>query len=359
ERLADSEERFRLLVQHSSDIITILAADGTVLYQSPSLETVLGYAPAEREGQNIFAVPLVHPDDVAARHAMLRQALDQPDALVCAEYRLRHKDGRWRWIEAIACNLLHDPRIGGIILNSRDITERKEYEQRRDDFISIAAHELRAPLTSVQGFAELLARRVAREGHPELVEIVAKMTQQVSRMTTLVQELLDVSRLQTGNLVFDLQPVALNALVHDIVQEIQPLAPDHRLVIAEGEPVIVRADALKTAQVVRNLLLNAIKYSPDADRVIVRITHEDSVGRVRIQDFGVGIPVEEQERVFERFGRVQATRDRFPGLGLGLYITKGLVEGQGGTIRVESRPGTGSTFSFTLPLWDEERLLAT
>jgi signal transduction histidine kinase len=174
-------------------------------------------------------------------------------------------------------------------------------------------------------------------------------------MNTLVQELLDVSRLQTGNLVFDLQPVALNAVVNDIVEEIQPLAPGHRLVIAEMEPVIVRADALKTAQVLRNLLLNAIKYSPDADRVIVRITQEGRSGRVRIQDFGVGIPVEEQERVFERFGRVQATRGRFPGLGLGLYITKGLVEGQGGTIGVESRPGAGSTFSFTLPLWDEGR----
>ena len=355
ERLADSEERFRLLVQHSSDIITILAPDGTVLYQSPSLERVLGYPPAEREGQNIFAAPFVHPDDAAAQHAMLRQALDQPNALVRAEYRLRHKDGRWRWIEAIARNLLHDPRIGGIIVNSRDITERKDYEQRKDDFISIAAHELRAPLTGVQGFAQVLAQRTARAGRPDLVEIVSKITQQVSRMNTLVQELLDVSRLQTGNLDFDLQPVALNAVVHDIVEEIQPLAPRHRLVIAEMEPVIVRADALKTAQVLRNLLLNAIKYSPDADRVIVRITHEDRAGRVRIQDFGVGIPVEEQERVFERFGRVQATRCQFPGLGLGLYITKGLVEGQGGTIGVESRPEAGSTFSFTLPLWDERR----
>ena len=355
ERLANSEERFRLLVQHSSDIITILAPDGTVLYQSPSLERVLGYAPAEREGQNIFATPLVHPDDAAAQHAMLRQALDQPNVLVRAEYRLRHKDGRWRWIEAIARNLLHDPRIGGIIVNSRDITERKDYEQRKDDFISIAAHELRAPLTSVQGFAQVLAQRTARAGRPDLVEIVSKITQQVSRMNTLVQELLDVSRLQTGNLDFDLQPVALNAVVNDIVEEIQPLAPGHRLVIAEMEPVIVRADALKTAQVVRNLLLNAIKYSPDADRVIVRITQEDRAGRVRIQDFGVGIPLEEQECVFERFGRAQATHDRFPGLGLGLYITKGLVEGQGGTIGVESRPGAGSTFSFTLPLWDEGR----
>ena len=117
----------------------------------------------------------------------------------------------------------------------------------------------------------------------------------------------------------------------------------------------MRADAPKTAQVVRNLLVNAIKYSPEADRVIVRVTHDDSVGRVWVQDFGVGIPVEEQERVFERFGRVQATRGRFPGLGLGLYITKGLVEGQGGTIAVESRPHAGATFSFTLPLWDEER----
>jgi signal transduction histidine kinase len=249
-----------------------------------------------------------------------------------------------------------DPRIGGIVANYRDVTERKDYEQRKDDFISIAAHELRAPLTSVQGFAEVLARRAAREGHAELVKIVAKLTQQVSRMTTLVQELLDVSRLQSGNTVFDLQPVALDALVTEIVAKMQPLALGHRLAIAEMEPVIVMADAPKTAQVLRNLLVNAIKYSPEADRVIVRVTHDDSVGRVRIQDFGVGIPVEEQERVF---GRLQATRDRFPGLGLGLYITKGLVEGQGGTIAVESRPGAGSTFTVTLPLWEEERLLAT
>src|SRR5919199_3149716 len=262
ERLADSEERFRLLVQHSSDVITILTPEGTVLYSSPSLEHVLGYAPAQRVGTNIFVTALVHPEDVEAKKAMLRQAVEHPDELVRAEFRLRHKDGRWRWIEAVARNLLHDPRIGGIVANYRDVTERKAYEQRKDDFISIAAHELRTPLTSVQGFAEVLGRRAAGGGHAELVAIVSKLRQQVSRLNTLVQELLDVSRLQSGNTVFDLQPVALNVLVHDVVAEIQPLAPDHGLVITETEPVIVRADAPKTAQVVRNLLLNAIKYSP-------------------------------------------------------------------------------------------------
>src|SRR5919199_2986762 len=107
ERLADSEERFRLLVQHSSDIITVLTPEGTVLYSSPSLEHVLGYAPAERVGTNIFLTALVHPEDVGAKRAMLRQAVEHPDPdeLVRAEFRLRHKDGRWRWIEAVARNL--------------------------------------------------------------------------------------------------------------------------------------------------------------------------------------------------------------------------------------------------------------
>src|SRR5918911_1357227 len=130
ERLVDSEERFRLLVQHSSDIITVLTPEGTVLYSSPSLEHVLGYAPAERVGTNIFLTALVHPEDVEAKKAMLRQAVEHPAELVRAEFRLRHKDGRWRWIEAVARNLLHDPRIGGIIANYRDVTERKQAAER-------------------------------------------------------------------------------------------------------------------------------------------------------------------------------------------------------------------------------------
>jgi PAS domain S-box-containing protein len=158
EGLADSEERFRLLVQHSSDIITVLTPEGSVLYSSPSLENVLGYAPAERVGKHIFVTALVHPEDVGAKKAMLRQAVEHPDELVRAEFRLRHKDGRWRRIEAVARNLLHDPRIGGIVANYRDVTEHKDYEQRKDDFISIAAHELRTPLTSVQ-------RRGLARGH--------------------------------------------------------------------------------------------------------------------------------------------------------------------------------------------------
>jgi signal transduction histidine kinase len=215
------------------------------------------------------------------------------------------------------------------------------------------------PVTSSRRWAARLASSVNREAGPRLQSSCPcglwRCPHHPNTPAGPEQRFGAASRLQTGNLVFDRQPVALNALVNDIVEEIQPLAARHRLVIAETEPVIVTADPLKTAQVLRNLLLNAIKYSPDADRVIVRITQEDRAGRVRIQDFGVGIPFEDQERVFERFGRVQTARGQFPGLGLGLYITKGLVEGQGGTIGGESRPGAGSTFSFTLPLWDEGR----
>jgi PAS domain S-box-containing protein len=354
DRLATSEERFRLLVQHSSDVITVLSAEGMVLYQSASFEQLLGYAPAAPLDQHIAAPSLVHPDDQPAVDAMVRQVRAQPASSVRAEYRLRHRDGNWRWIEVVATNCLDDPRIGGIIANSRDITARKAYEERKDEFISIAAHELRSPLTALLGFTELLGRRAERDGNPAYSQSVARIAQQADRLSTLVQELLDVSRLQTGNLAFYLQPVVLNTLISEFLAEVRHEAPRHRLVLEQMDAVIVRADAHKTTQVLRNLLLNAIKYSPAADRVIIRVTREGDVGRVSVQDFGVGIPVEEQDRVFERFVRVQATRDRFPGLGLGLYIAKGIVEGQEGTIAVESCPGVGSTFSVTLPLWDAE-----
>ena len=128
EVLRQSEERFRLLVQNSSDIITIFGADGTVHFQSQSLERILGRRPEERIGKNIFQDPIVHPDDAAKKRAFFEEALRHPGSNVTAEFRLRHADGSWRDIEAIGRNLLDDPRIAGILANYRDMTERKRAE---------------------------------------------------------------------------------------------------------------------------------------------------------------------------------------------------------------------------------------
>jgi PAS domain S-box-containing protein len=236
------------------------------------------------------------------------------------------------------------------IENSRLYAESQKAVALRDDFIYVASHELRTPVTSLKLYTEVLQRQAERGNLDQIGKNLSKMNAQIDKLSVLIGDLLDVSRIEAGKLDLRDDEVDLSALVAEIVDAIQPTAPRHRIEVEGGITRTVRGDRDRLGQVLTNLLTNATKYSPLADRVIIRLGEDGDRAFVEFQDFGIGIDSEHLERIFERFYRVNGSDDAsFPGLGIGLYITSQIVRRHGGTISVSSRAGEGSVFHVELP----------
>ncbi|NVJ01609.1 PAS-domain containing protein [Myxococcus sp. AM009] len=233
----------------------------------------------------------------------------------------------------------------------RLLREAQEAIRVRDDFLSIAAHELKTPLTPLKLHLQMLRQqRAEADGAP--ARHVDKSLMQVSRLTGLVNDLLDTSRIQEGRLTLKHGPVVLQELSHDVVSEMRLSSAHHRVEYEAPEaPLVVLGDADRLAQVLVNLMENAFKYSPSGGTVHVRMAREERHAHGSVQDEGIGIPRDQQEHLFERFFRARnAPISGFGGLGLGLYICRDIVERHGGRLWVESELGRGSTFHFTVPL---------
>ena len=239
-----------------------------------------------------------------------------------------------------------------------EIRERKnaeealrESEARKDEFISMASHELKTPLTSLKGFTNLLQRRLTKQGDKQALHFLARMEEQLDKLSKLVSDLLDVTKMQTGKLEFREERFFLNELVRETLENLQGTMETHHLQLEEVTDVQVLGDKDRLGQVLINLLTNAIKYSPEADTVIVRVSADEHNAIVSVQDFGIGIAETHQEKIFERFYQVNDdTEKTFPGLGIGLYISSQIVRGHHGRLWVESAKGAGATFYVSLPL---------
>jgi signal transduction histidine kinase len=228
-------------------------------------------------------------------------------------------------------------------------------KQRNDQFLAIASHELRTPLTSMKGYTEVLERRLKRSNQTELVTYTTKLDDQLSKVTGLIRDLLDVSKIQSGQLQMRRERLSINSVVEQSIEEVQALAHHHRIVVTGWSNTPVSGDPVRLCQVLTNLLSNAIKYSPTSDRVIVRVSEARDKVIVSVQDFGIGVPAKERTTIFEPYFRSQHTqREDVPGgLGMGLYIAQEIVRWHGGRIWLDSEEEKGSTFSFLLPLFKE------
>jgi signal transduction histidine kinase len=225
--------------------------------------------------------------------------------------------------------------------------------QTRDVFLSIAAHELKTPLTSLSGNAQLLQRRWTRAGADERdLRAVGVIVQQARRLNQLLGMLLDLSRIQTGRLGIEPAWFDLAALVERVIEDAQPTAPQHRLVYdGPHAPLTAWGDVLRLEQVVQNLVQNAVKYSPNGGTVQVRLAAHDDSAVLSVADHGIGIPPDALPNIFTRFYRAEnADQHALSGFGIGLYVVKEIMTLHGGTINVESLPGVGTTFTVQLPL---------
>ncbi|MGI8827439.1 MAG: ATP-binding protein [Chloroflexota bacterium] len=232
-----------------------------------------------------------------------------------------------------------------------DMTEVRQLDQNKDAFLSLVSHELRTPVTSIKGYAQLLQRR-ARTEHPSEQTMIAYATieRQTSRMQELIDMLLDVSRLESGRLRLDARDVNVSDLVGRVAEMVQMTSDAHEIALrVPAKSVWLEADEHRLEQVLVNLLANGIRYTPEGGTITLSLKEIDGAVQIAVRDEGVGISTHSLDKVFERFYRAEGVPES-QGLGVGLYITRGIVERHGGSIRVESAPGRGSTFTVTLPL---------
>jgi len=239
--------------------------------------------------------------------------------------------------------------------------ELKELDRLKSDFVSNVSHELRTPLTAIKGAVDLLLREVPGPLNENQTHHLSRVRSNTQHLAGLINDLLDLSKIEEGRIQLDAHPVSLGGLVQEVMETVKPMAAEKPVLLEVDVPepsFLVWADRDKVTQMLMNLIGNAIKFTPSNGRVVVS-TANDRRGwvRVLIRDTGPGIPVSEQEKIFEKF--YQLTQDGGPkpkGTGLGLAISKSLVELHGGKIWVESEEGRGSTFSFTLPIWSSQHL---
>lgn len=254
--------------------------------------------------------------------------------------------------------VLEGHRTELILLAIEDITEKKLLDSHKDDFIGIVSHELKTPLSSIKAFVQVLSSHNKSTQDTKDIYILDKISAQVEKMEHMLSTFLNAYTLQARKLELHNSHFFLNDLVHDIVETLRYSAPHHTIINKTKTDHKIFADKERIGQVLNNLLTNAIKYSPKAHKVIVEAEENGKELIVKVQDFGPGIPKEQQRIIFERFFRAKVQKKRnVEGLGLGLYIAYEIIREHKGRMWVESKAGKGSIFYFTLPLHPKKRPL--
>ncbi|MEX0912312.1 MAG: PAS domain-containing sensor histidine kinase [Gemmatimonadota bacterium] len=342
------------LVANVQDAIVVLDASGQVIFESPSACDTLGVPPTDSAG--VFRMERIHPDERDAVIDSFERTIAVSGSVARATYRFRRADGSWQHLEAVAKNLLNDPRFGGVLITLRDVTERTlalEAAERagraRDEFLARMSHELRTPIHAILGWAELLIAADATE----IEEGVVQITAAGKHLLRLVEDALDVAAVQEGRVTLDITPVDISEVVTEAIDLVHPLAVrrDVRIHLAsECVGTRVMADRGRLRQVVLNLLSNAVKYNRYAGDVRIRWEHPTcNQRRIYVTDSGPGLPENALPRVFDRFERLGMEKAGIEGNGLGLAISNRLIEMMGGTLGVRSEPGAGAEFWIDLP----------
>lgn len=233
----------------------------------------------------------------------------------------------------------------------KESQEQKKSLEQKDEFISIASHELKTPVTSIKGYIQLLRFSFKEQGNTRAEEMLGKADAQVNKLSKLINELLDVRRIENGQLQYNEENFDLGDLAKELVHELVSLSNMHDLRCTAVDHCIVYGDRNKIGQVISNLIENAIKYSPSKSAIVIDVNMADGKARCSVKDFGMGIPENEQEKIFDRFYRVAGSvESTYSGLGLGLYISAEIIKRHNGKLTVESEFAKGSIFVFELPL---------
>jgi PAS domain S-box-containing protein len=353
EDLLKSEARFIKLMSSSIIGIAIVNLKGNILDTNEAFLRMIGYTQKDFKKKKIswrdLTPPEFHPVDQFAI-----QELEEYGECTPYEKEYIRKDGTK--LPILLGGVMLEKDIGSCVTFILDITEQKKLEQRKDEFISIASHELKTPITSIKALSQILIKKYQNSGDEKLLSYLGRMNSELERLKHLVASLLDVSVIQSGEIEYQPEVIVLQDLVNETVENMQLTTESHRIEKEGQTSARIIGDRYRLTQVLINLISNAIKYSPTEKKVLIKIYEEDKNAIIAVHDYGIGIPEDQQRQIFHRFYRANTSPQYVFGLGLGLYIASQIVRRHKGQLRVKSKYGEGSTFSLSLPIATKKQL---
>lgn len=347
QKLKRSEERLNTLILASSDVVFGMNADWSLM-QPIKGRTLVKTSAIPQKNWMEQNIPTSEHKRVMS---IIKKAIKQKSVFEI-EHQIKRANGSLGWTFSRAVPILD--KNGAIIEwfgSASDITEQKELELQKDNFLGIVSHELKTPVTSIKAYTQVLQTMFEAKGDSSSAGLLGKMDSQVDRLNNLITDLLDVTNIQSGKMKFNRVYFDFNQLVTETIEDVQRISLDHTIVTKLTASKNVYGDKERVGQVLTNYITNAIKYSPDANKIIVSTKSDGKTITLYVQDFGIGIPRVNRNKIFEQSFRVRGSgKDTFPGLGLGLYISSEIIKREGGEIGIKSSGKKGSVFYFTLPI---------
>ena len=364
----NNQRKFSQFFEFAPDAVIVINSKQEITEWNIKAEKIFGYSAAEALGKFLAEtiIPLKHrkAHNFGMEHFL--KTGEGPVLNTTIEITALHKNGKEFDISLSISNIKIDDEWLFISFIS-DITEKKKIQReliykeaelvqskllddRKNNFLSYASHELKTPLTSMKGYLQIIERVIKRGGDVDIGDFLKKANLQASKLTDLVNDLLDIAKIESGRVTYNYSEINFSEIINDSVFFANNLGTSHTIKVEGDSDFMVYADKSRIEQVITNLLSNAIKYSPQSNSVIIKVSHTEFQLQVAVTDFGIGIPEENLELLFERFYRVDENSIEFSGLGLGLYIAHQIIKRHDGKIWIASKLGKGSTFSFTIPL---------
>ncbi len=350
-RLQENEEKYRNLADSLPIIIWTADKNGNIDYYNKKWYEYTGFEGIDT--RESASQKILHPDDFPKAIKLWKASQKNKSAYeIEYQFKDRTKENGYRWFlgRAIPIKDTNDEIIQWIG-TCTDIDEFKQFQQQKDNFLGIASHELKTPLTSLKLYSQFLEKSLRKNEDHRNADVAMKMDEQINKLNSLINDLLDVTKIQNGKILLNNTDFDFDELVNEVVSE-QQMSTKHKIEIESDHLTgIVSGDRNRISQVISNLINNAIKYSPNSDKILItkKLT-ENNIILFSVKDFGIGIPEDKKDKVFEQYYRVSGSKEHtFPGLGLGLYISSEIIKRAGGRIFVNSVVGKGSDFCFEIP----------